>query len=118
HVWLSQIPMHDAFANVLLGQSEGETTTGRFTQVHTVFAVDPRLTLKGIFVVLGLLDENADTFFTILLHQSLCDFPLALVEFLDRKQTFLAEQLNQGVQKRSGLKSRFRIFAQPGVYVE
>src|SRR5262245_57363254 len=93
-VWLTQIPVHGTFADVLLGESKGKTTTGRFTQVHTVFAVDLCLTRKGVFVVFGFLKENPNTLFTILLHQSLRDFPLALVQLINRQQTLLAEQLD------------------------
>jgi hypothetical protein len=110
--------VHDAFANILLGQSKGETTTGRFTQVYPIFAVDFGLTLEGVLVVLGLLEQNPNALFTVLLDEPFRNFPLTLVELVNRKQAFFAEQLDAGIQKRGSLKRRLRILAQPGVYVE
>jgi hypothetical protein len=68
-----------------LDRAKGETTTRCLTEVDAVFAVDPGLTLEGILVVLGLLQQNPNALCTVLLDEPLRDFPLARVEFLDRQ---------------------------------
>src|SRR5262249_28849567 len=97
HVGLAQIPMHDAFTNVLLREGERKTTTCSLAKMNAILTINLHLTLESVFVVLRLLQEDAHPFFTLLLYKPLGDFRLACVKLIDRQQPFFAEQLYQAV---------------------
>src|SRR5215475_15550008 len=82
-VRLAEIPVNDAFADVLFRESKGKSTTSGLAEMNAIFAVDLRLTLESILVVFGLLEKDADAFFRILFGESLRDFGLAFVKLVD-----------------------------------
>ena len=45
-IGLAQIPMHDAFMNVLFGEGKGQAATGRLAEVDAILAVNFNRLLK------------------------------------------------------------------------
>src|SRR5215831_11102006 len=59
HVRSFEIPHHDPLGNVLPGEREQHTAACRLAQVNAVFAIDMGFAGKGVFVLFGVLQNNA-----------------------------------------------------------
>ncbi len=117
-VRFAQAPVDDPLADVLLRKGKWNPAAGPAAKMDPARAIDADVVAEGVLVVFGILEHGTHVLFLEILRQPLSNGVFALVEFLQRDNSFLAQQFNQGLNKSRRLKGLGGVGIQPTVGVK